>query len=428
MKKIEKLLIKNGTIVDPVSKKKLTADILVKENKIKEIGQIDSDGFDGEILDAKDNWIVPGLIDIHVHFREPGREDEETVQSGCAAAMAGGFTAVCPMPNTDPACDKQEVVQFLKNKAKNELVDVFPIAAVTKKRAGKEITEMAELVKSGAVAFSDDGTPVFNSSVMRSALEYSSMYGVPIIDHCDDIDLFEGGHMNESFMSTKLGIKPIPSVGEDILIARDILLAKYTRGNVHIAHMSTKGGVDLVRKAKAEGVKVTCEVTPHHLSLSDDSLVNYDTNLKMNPPLRTKEDVEALWEGLKDGTIDVIASDHAPHSIEEKDVEFNAAPFGILGLETMLGIVITKVVNKGVISLEDAIEKMSITPRKLLNLPVPQIKKGSDANMTIFNPTKKWTVDVYKFKSLSRNAPFHGWELNGFVTATVNKGLFNLNE
>jgi dihydroorotase len=225
-----------------------------------------------------------------------------------------------------------------------------------------------------------------------------------------------------------LGIKPIPRVGEDILIARDILLAKYTGGSVHIAHMSTKGGVDLVRKAKAEGVKVTCEVTPHHLVLSDDSLENYDTNLKMNPPLRTREDVESLWEGLKDGTIDVIASDHAPHSIEEKDVEFNAAPFGILGLETMLGVVITKVVNEGVISLEDAIEKMSITPRKILNLPVPQIKKGSDANMTIFNSTKNWTVDVLKFKSLSRNAPFHGWELFGFVTATINNGLYNLSE
>ena len=428
MKKIDKLLIKGGTIVGPTTKTHQTNDILIIKSKIAKIGVFEENSFDGEIIDASENWIVPGLIDMHVHFREPGREDEETVHTGCAAAMAGGFTAACPMPNTEPACDKQEVVEFLLNKAKNELVDVYPIAAVTKNRAGKEITEMAELVKVGAIAFSDDGTPVFNSLVMRSALEYSSMYNVPIIDHCDDMDLFKGGHMNESVMSTKLGIQPIPPVGEDILIARDILLAQYTGGKVHIAHMSTKGGVNLVRKAKAEGVQVTCEVAPHHLVLTDESLQNYDTNLKMNPPLRTRQDIEALWEGLKDGTIDAIASDHAPHSIEEKDVEFDAAPFGILGLETMLPIIISKIVNSGIISLEEAIEKMSIAPRKLLNLPIPKIAQGEKANLTIFNPTKTWTVDVNKFKSISKNAPYHGWELSGYVTATINKGQYNLND
>jgi dihydroorotase len=427
LKKIEKLLLKGGTIVGPSTKNHEQNDIIIINDKIDKIGNVEDKSFNGEIIDVTDNWIVPGLIDIHVHFREPGREDEETIESGCAAAMAGGFTAACPMPNTEPACDKQEIVEFLLKKAKDQLVDVYPIAAVTKNRAGKEITEMAELVNAGAVAFSDDGTPVYNSAVMRFALEYSSMYNVPIIDHCDDMDLFKGGHMNESAMSTKLGIPPIPPVGEDILIARDILLAQYTKGKVHIAHMSTKGGVDLVRKAKAEGISVTCEVAPHHLVLTDESLFNYNTNLKMNPPLRTQQDIEALWEGLKDGTIDAIASDHAPHSIEEKDVEFDAAPFGILGLETMLPIIITKIVNNGTLSLEDALEKMSVTPRKILNIPVPKIEEGERANMTIFNPTKTWTVDVNKFKSISKNAPYHGWDVTGKVTATINNGLYHIN-
>ncbi|NOY59106.1 MAG: dihydroorotase [Calditrichaeota bacterium] len=424
VKKSDKILLKGGDIVDPVSRKHEKLDVAIIDGHIDKLGVIDEKSFSGKVIDVSGCWIVPGLIDMHVHLREPGREDEETVHSGCAAAMAGGFTAVCTMPNTSPACDNQNVVQFIKERARDELVDIFPIAAVTKNRAGKEITEMGELVKTGVVAFSDDGAPVVHSAVMRHALEYSSMYNVPIIDHCDDMNLFEGGHINEGKMSTWLGIPPIPDVGEEILIARDILLAKYTGGKVHIAHISTKGGVELVRRAKEERINVTCEVTPHHLALTEDALVSYDTNLKMNPPLRTAEDVDALKEGLKDGTIDAIASDHAPHSIEEKDVEFDAAPFGIIGLETMLGVINTKIVMDGIITLEQAIEKMCVSPRKILNLPIPGIAEGEHANLTIFDPKKSWTVNLRAFKSLSRNSPFGGWKLNGFVKSVVNKGIY----
>ncbi len=424
MKKSARVLFKGGEIVDPVSHKHEKLDVVIIDGHIDKLGIVDDNNFSGEVINVSGCWIVPGLIDMHVHLREPGREDEETVHTGCAAAMAGGFTAVCAMPNTNPACDNQNVVQFIKECARNELVDVFPIAAVTKNRDGKEITEMGELVRVGAVAFSDDGTPVVHSDVMRHALEYSGMYNVPIIDHCDDMDLFAGGHINEGKMSTRLGIPPIPDVGEEILIARDILLAKYTGGRVHIAHISTKGGVDLVRSAKAQGINVTCEVTPHHLTLTEERLVSYDTNLKMNPPLRTALDVEALKEGLKDGTIDAIASDHAPHSIEEKDVEFDTAPFGIIGLETMLGVINTKIVMDGIMTLEQALEKMCVSPRKILNLPLAKIKEGELANLTVFDPKKNWTVDLSAFRSRSRNSPYGGWKLHGFVRSVVNKGIY----
>ena len=423
-KKTEQILLSGGEIINPENGNRQKNDLIIINGKIDSIGNFDKKSFSGDVIDATGTLIMPGLIDMHVHLREPGREDEETIESGCEAAMAGGMTAVCAMPNTDPPCDKQQTVKYLINRAKNELVDVLPIAAITKKRAGQEITEMAELVKAGAVGFSDDGSPVQNTDVMRRALEYAAMYDSVIIDHCEDPYLFKGGHMNEGIMSTRLGVPPIPSIGEEIMIGRNIHLAKYTGGRIHIAHISTKDGVELVRRAKNEGVNITCEVTPHHLVLTDEALVNYDTNLKMNPPLRTAEDVEALKQGLSDGTIDVIASDHAPHSIEEKDVEFIAAPFGIIGLETMLGLIQTFIVDKGILSLEQALNKMSLAPRKILNLDMPKIEKGAKANTTVIYPDKEWTVNAKTLKSLSKNTPFDNWNLKGRVKCVINNGLY----
>lgn len=422
--KAEKLLFTGGEILDLSAKKRERVNFTVVDGKIDKIGVEKHASFQGEVIDISGNLVVPGLMDMHVHLREPGREDEETVASGCAAAMAGGLTAVCAMPNTDPACDKQEVVRFLKKQAEAELVEVFPIAAVTKKRVGAEITEMAELIRAGAVAFSDDGSPVANSAVMRRALEYSGMYQVPIIDHCEDPYLFAGGQMNESVMSTRLGLTGIPNAAEEIMIARDIALLRLCGGHVHIAHISTAGGVELVRRAKAEGLPITCEVTPHHLAFTDEVLANFDTNLKMNPPLRTTHDVASLHDGLRDGTIDVIASDHAPHSVEEKDVEFMAAPFGIIGLETMLGVILSKLVEPGILALVEALAKMSLAPRSILRLPLPRIKEGELANLTIFAADKSWRVEADKIKSLSRNTPFAGWELPGKVFAVLNNHLY----
>ena len=423
MQPVEKMLLQGGEVLDLASGERRALDLLIVDGKIVRIGQELAREYEGELLDLRGQLIVPGLIDMHVHLREPGREDEETIESGCAAAMAGGVTAVCAMPNTDPACDRQEVVRFLKKRAEEQLVEVLPIAAVTKKREGVELTEMAELVRAGAVAFSDDGSPVKNAAVMRRALEYSSMYEVPVIDHCEEPDLAAGGHMHEGWMSTRLGIPGVPDIAEAVMIARDIALAEYTGGHIHIAHISTAKGVELVRRGKEIGVKVTAEVTPHHLVLTDEALEHYDTNLKMNPPLRTRDDVTALLIGLRDGTIDAIASDHAPHSIEEKDVEFAAAPNGILGLETMLGIILTRVVGASELPLHIALAKMILAPRRVLNLPLPQIKEGALANLTFFAPESEWVASTSRLKSLSRNMPYDGWKLGGQVCGVINRGL-----
>jgi len=423
VQKATKILLQGGEVLDLASGKRQALDLLILDGRIARTGADLLSDYEGELLDLRGQVIVPGLLDMHVHLREPGREDEETIESGCAAAMAGGITAVCAMPNTEPACDSQEVVRFLKKRAEEQLVEVFPIAAVSKKREGKEITEMAELVRAGAVAFSDDGSPVKSAAVMRRALEYSSMYGVPVIDHCEEPDLAAGGQMNEGWMSTRLGLAGNPDIAEAVMIARDLALAEFTGGHLHIAHISTAMGVELVRRAKEKGVKVTCEVTPHHLAFTDEALEHYDTNLKMNPPLRSRADVEALLAGLRDGTIDVIASDHAPHSIEEKEVEFAAAPNGILGLETMLGIILEKVVAAGVLPLHQALEKMILAPRRVLHLPLPLIAEGAPANLTVFSPDESWTVAVKKLKSLSRNMPYAGWNLPGRVCGVINRGL-----
>ncbi len=420
--KSDLVCLRNGDIIDLIHSRRQKADIVIRGEKIDSIGAINESEFRGEIIDISNCIVVAGLCDMHVHLREPGREDEETVESGCSAAMAGGFTGVAAMPNTDPPCDNQEIVNFLFDRARSQLVDVYPIAAITKQRAGKEITEMAELVKAGVVAFSDDGTSVADSGVMRRALEYASMYETLIIDHSEELSLAAGGHMNEGVISTRLGVAGIPTTAEDIMVARNIGLLRFSGGFLHIAHISSDKSVEMVRRAKDEHLSISCEVTPHHLMFSDEDVIHYDTNLKMNPPLRTPAIIERLKAGLADGTIDVIASDHAPHSIEEKDVEFDAAPFGITGLETMVGVVITEIVNSGILSLEEALYKMSIAPRKLLRLEIPEIKEGKRANLSVIEPAKTWTVDVSRQKSLSRNTPYNGMELTGGIRAVINRG------
>ncbi|MFQ5824496.1 MAG: dihydroorotase [bacterium] len=421
---IDKILFSNALVVDPENMSPKKADVLVEDGKLKEIGKINSSGFDGKVIDVSGMVLCPGLIDMHVHLREPGREDEETVETGSDAAMAGGFTSVCPMPNTDPPVDNAEVVEYLLKRSRDLLVDVFPIAAVTKGRAGTELTEMADLIKAGAVAFSDDGAPVATAEILRRAMEYTKMFNIPIIDHCEDKSLSKNGAMNEGAVSTRLGLKGIPSISEEIMVARDIQVAEFTKGNLHIAHVSTAGSVEMVRQAKKRGVKITCEVTPHHFTLNDEAVLSYDTNTKMNPPLRCQKDVEAMLEGLKDGTIDVIATDHAPHSIEEKEVEFNVAPFGIVGLETALALVITRLVDTGVLNLSKAIAKMTMNPARILKLEKGILKKGVLASLTILNPKAVWSVDKNKIKSKSKNTPYHNWKLKGKVFGLYNKGFW----
>ncbi|MGE5795631.1 MAG: dihydroorotase [Ignavibacteria bacterium] len=417
-----KLILNNVRIIHPENKNSdKETDILLSDGVITKIGRLsEDDKNNSKTFDLKGKYIAPGFLDMHVHLREPGREDEETVQSGCDSAANGGFTAVACMPNTEPAIDTAEVVSFIKKQAENHLVDVYPVAAATVGRKGELISPMAELYGAGAVAFSDDGCAIKTSGILKRALEYSLMYKVPIIEHCEDESL-SGGAMNESINSTLLGLPPVPSVSEEIIVMRDILMAEYTGGRIHIAHISTKKSVEMVREAKKRGVKVTAEVTPHHFTLNDDAVKTYDTNTKMNPPLRTREDVDACIKGLKDGTIDCIASDHAPHSIEEKETEFEYAPNGIIGLETELGLVLSELFHKKVLTLEQVVEKLSINPRKILNIPIPNFKAGETANFTIFDADEVWTADINNFKSKSINSPFDKRIINGKAAGVINK-------
>lgn len=428
LEKAKKVLFANAVVLDPEKLTQEKADVLVENGKLVDIGKIDSAGFSGKIFDVAGKILCPGLIDMHVHLRQPGREDEETVESGAEAAMAGGFTAVCPMPNTDPPADTAEIINFLKKKSENLLVDVFPIAAVTKGRAGERLTEMGALVEAGAVAFSDDGDPIATAELVRRAMEYAKMFDVPIIEHCEDKSLSQNGEMNEGAVSTRLGLAGIPGISEDVCVARDIQVARLTGAKLHIAHISTAESMDLVRQAKKQGVNVTCEVMPHHFTLIDEAIATYDSNFKMNPPLRTLRDVDAMLEGLQDGTIDVIATDHAPHAIEEKQVEFDQAPFGIVGLETALGLVIEFLVKKKILTLPQAIAKMTKAPAEVLNLKRGVFRKNEPACFSIFDPEIKWQVDKTKFKSKSKNTPFDGWNLTGKCLALYNQGLLWRNE
>ncbi len=416
-----KIILRNVNILNPEQNLSENSTNLVLENgSISKIGTItETDLQTAREFDLSGKYIVPGFFDMHVHLREPGREDEETVETGCNSAANGGFTAVACMPNTEPAIDSAEVISFIKKQAKGHLVDVFPIGAATIARKGEIISPMAELHEAGAVGFSDDGVAIKTAAILKRVLEYSKMYKLPVIEHCEDESL-AGGAMNESINSTLLGLPPIPSVAEDIIVNRDILMAEYTGGKIHIAHMSTKNSVQMVREAKRKGIQVTSEVTPHHFVLTDDAVKTYDTNTKMNPPLRTREDIEAIIEGLKDGTIDCIASDHAPHSREEKEEEFEFAPNGILGLETQIGIALTELYHKKILSLEELIYKMSINPRKILNIPIPEFSAGEKANLTILDPDEIWTVDINNFLSKSRNSPFNKKLLTGRAVGVIN--------
>ena len=427
------LIIAGGRIIDPASKLDKVGDIYIRDGKIikietKKLIPRKKIRFSPEIIDAFDKIVTPGLIDMHTHLREPGREDEETILTGSEAAVAGGFTSICCMPNTQPPIDNQESVKFIYEKAKSAKCKVYPVAAATKGLKGEELTEIADLVKSGAVGISDDGRPIYSSSLMRYALEYSKMYDLPVISHCEDLALSSDGVMNEGFVSTVLGLKGIPNVAEEVMVARDIRLAEFTHSRVHIAHVSTEGSVNLIREAKKKGVKITCEATPHHFTLTDEIIKTFDTNTKVNPPLRTKKDIDALKKGLKDGTIDCIATDHAPHSIEEKDVEFDAAPFGMVGLETALGLVITELIEKKVLSWIEAIGKMTLNPAKILKLNAGQIKVGMPADLTIIDPEANWVVEPKEFKSKSKNSPFGGRKLKGktFLTIVDGKIVYQL--
>ncbi len=416
------IILKGGIVINPAQNIEQKLDLLIDNGIIKKIGAIKPGEYSSaKIYDFENKFIVPGLFDMHVHLREPGREDEETVVTGANAAAAGGFTGLACMPNTNPTIDSAEVINFINQKANGHLVNVHSIGAVTLGRKGESLAPIAEMVEAGAVAFSDDGVAVKTAAILRKAMEYASMYDKLVIEHCEDESL-AGGAMNESVVSTQLGLPPLPSVSEDLIVMRDILLAEYVGARVHIAHISTKASVEMVRQAKKKGINVTAEVTPHHFTLTHDSLKTFDTNFKMNPPLRSKEDVLAIIEGLKDGTIDCIASDHAPHSIEEKDLEFINAPNGIIGLETQLGLAITELVHKGHLTISQLVEKLSVNPRKILNVPVPQITEDENADLTIFDSDMVWTVDKNKFKSKSKNTPFDKRLLTGKSIAVINNG------
>ena len=418
------LLLKGGRVVDPSTGRDENLDILLLNGRIEKLGKTIATT-SVETIDLHGRIVAPGFIDMHVHLREPGFEHKETILTGCTAAAAGGFTAVCCMPNTNPPIDEESVVRFIQNKAKvalNGLVDVYPVAAVTRGRKGEQLAPLAELAESGVVAFTDDGDPVHDAELMRRALEYAAMFKRPIIQHAQDLPMTKGGVMNEGFTSTELGLAGMPPIAEDVMVSRDIALTEYTGAQYHVAHMSTAGATELVRRAKAQGLKVTSEVTPHHFTLTDDVVRSYDTNTKMNPPLRTQQDIEAIKKGLQDGTIDVIATDHAPHSFDEKQVEFQAAPFGIVGLETAIGLSVTELVHTGILSLHQLIEKFSLNPRRILHLPAIRIAEGESANLTIFDPLAEWTVDPASFKSKSRNTPFGGFKLKGRPVGVINNG------
>lgn len=417
-----KVVLKDVNLVNPDQKlNEKDVSILIEDGKYKKIGKLtEVDIKDAKIFELKGKFVVPGLFDMHVHLREPGREDEETVITGCNAAANGGFTGIACMPNTEPAIDSAEVVTLIKKQSAKHLVEVYPIGAATVDRKGELLSPMAELKDAGVVGFSDDGVAIKTAAILKRALEYARMFNLPIIEHCEDESL-AGGAMNESINSTLLGLPPIPAVAEDLIVMRDILMAEYADAKVHIAHISSKKSVQMVRDAKKKGIKVTAEVTPHHFTLTDDAVKTYDPNVKMNPPLRTRADVEEIIAGLKDGTIDCIASDHAPHSLEEKEMEFEYAPNGIIGLETQVGLAFTELYHKKVLTFEQMIEKLSINPRKILNINIPQIKEGELVNITILDPDVIWTVDKTKFKSKSVNTPFDKRLLTGKSVALINK-------
>ncbi len=430
------LVVTGGDVIDPILGTIQNAAILIADGKFvsvetdkKKINAAIKKTDKANVIDASGKLVTPGLIDLHVHLREPGREDEETVMSGAAAAAAGGFTTICCMPNTSPAIDDQETVRFVLSEAALADCRVLVVGAATKRRAGEELADIGDLVKAGVVAVSDDGDYIQNPDLMRRVLEYSRMFDIPIMQHAEDKYLVGDGVMNESFASAKLGVRGRPAVAEEIAVLRDIKLASFTGGKVHIQHVSGVGSVEAIRRAKAEGVNITAEACPHHFTLTDDLIdKEFDTNLRVNPPIRTQADVDAVIAGIVDGTIDCIATDHAPHSAEEKEVEFDQAPPGMVGLETVLGLVKTYLIDKGFITWQEAISKMTVNPARIIKQDLGDLQTGRSADLTIIDPDREWTVDPSKFKSLSRNTPFGGWKLSGRVEMTILKGKVRYSE
>jgi dihydroorotase len=424
------LAIANGRVIDPALGFVSEAHIFIRDGNISEIQKdspaarklvktLDKD----QIIDAEGKLVTPGLIDVHVHLREPGREGAETIESGCRAAAAGGFTSVCCMPNTHPRIDNQETVKFVQDRAKTADARVYVVGAITKSLEGKELSEIGDLVKMGAVAITDDGRYVQNPEIMRRALEYARLFDIPVAQHAEDQLLAGGGVMNESFQSTRLGLCGSPAAAEEIAVLRDIALCRLTGARLHIQHITTRRAIEAVRQAKREGIKVTCEACPHHFVLTDEEIgKEFNTHLKVNPPLRSRDDRDAVIAGLVDGTIDCIASDHAPHSEEQKDCEFDQAPSGMIGLETTVGLVKTYLIDKGYLDWADAVRKLTINPARIFNLPGGTLVEGGPADITIIDPDKKWTVRGDKFRSRSKNSPFIGFKLSGQVVTTILNG------
>ena len=423
-----RLLIKNGRIVDPGTGRDAHVDVLVCDTIIEKVGR-NLRARPDRVIDASGLIVTPGLIDMHVHLREPGNEEKETLRTGSMSGAKGGFTSLLPMANTNPPIDNAGMVDFVLTRARETaVVKIFPVAAVSKRLAGKELTEAGELKEAGAIALSDDGYPIVDSELMRRALEYAGMFGLPIIVHEEDLYLAGNGCMNEGLNSTRLGLRGIPRAAEEVMVARDLSIAELTRGRVHFAHISTARAVDLIRQAKQRGLAVTAETAPHYFSLTDDAVKTYNTNAKMKPPLREADDVAAIKEGLKDRTLDVIATDHAPHTVAEKEVEFDVAPFGIVGLETALPLVLTHLVEPGVLSLSEAIAKLTVNPARILGLPLGELREGWPADITIFDADAEIVVDASTFASLGRNTPFDGSTLKGRVLYTIVNGTVVVDE
>lgn len=422
------LLLRNGRMIDPSRNLDMVSDLWLANGKIAGTGP--QPGLTaGRIIDCTGMIVSPGLIDMHVHLREPGREEDETIHTGTAAAVAGGVTSVACMPNTEPALDTRAAAEFVIHQAQRAgFCNVFPIGAVTKNREGKELAELGGLVEGGAVAFTDDGAPVYSAEIMRRALEYCKMLDRTVLVHAEILELTQGGVMNEGFVSMQLGLRGMPAVAEDIMIYRDIVLAELTGGRVHILHVATAGGVDLIRQGIAKGIRVSGEACPHHFLLTDECLRTFDSNYKMSPPLRTQKDVDAILTGLKDGTLSVLATDHAPHAPEKKERELDQAPNGIIGLETFLPLCVTHLIEPGHLNWPQMLAKMTVNPAKVLGIDRGTLQPGRPADVTVIDPKAKWTIDKTESKSKSRNTPFHGWKVTGRAVATIVGGEVKKNE
>ncbi len=408
------LLVKNGRLVDPARGIDTVTNVVIRGGKIRALG--DGNVSDLPIFDATGLIVAPGFFDIHVHLREPGTEEAETIATGGNAAVAGGFTAVAPMPNTKPSNDNPSITHYILSEARRSSpARIFPIGAITKEQKGETLAEIGEMFEAGVVGISDDGKPVMDAQLFRRALEYSKMFDMPVIQHCEDLHLSKGGVMHEGVYSTRLGLKGIPAAAEETMVSRDLILAEMTGGKYHVAHLSTRRSVEMVRAAKVRGLRISAEVTPHHFTLTDAAVAEYDTNAKMNPPLRTADDVDAVLDGIRDGTIDAIASDHAPHHINLKMLEFDLAPFGITGLETAVGLALTKLQ----LPIGRLIELFSTNAQKIMRVAPWGLFEGSEADLTVLDLNRSWTFDVNKSRSLSRNSPFHGWQMKGKAAGTI---------